>query len=307
MAGQSKALRIGVITAAVVGTIAIPATALAANASGVDLRNIAGATIAGQLHAAGQAGDSQDAARVDKHLEALAKSLNITVDQLKAATTATRTELGTQKPATPADRKALDDKYQTTLAAKLGITVDALKAAEQASRPTGAPKGERPAGPGRPGPRGGEMKDHAQALATALGVTPEALKTATEAARTETKPTTKPADEAARKAHEQAFVAALAAKLNLPVEKVQAALDASKPAKPTAAEQKAMIQPRLAQMVAAGKLTQAQADQILADIDAGKPVFEILKQFMPQLGGGQHAPGGPGGRGPGAKPQGTGA
>ena len=121
-------------------------------------------------------------------------------------------------------------------------------------------------------------------------------------------------DETARKAHEQAFVASLAAKLNLPVAQVQAAIEKAKPAppaKPTAAEQKAMLALRLAEMVKSGKLTQAQADQILADIDAGKPVFEVLKQFMPQLGGPQHAPGdhgpqkdrpkqgGPQGHGPG--------
>ncbi|MEI6137503.1 MAG: hypothetical protein WCQ48_08880, partial [Chloroflexota bacterium] len=222
----------------------------------------------------------------------------------------TRTELAAQKPTTPADRKAFEALYATTLAAKLNVTVDALKAAEQANRPKlpeGGPKG--PHGPGRPGGPERGMEQHLNALATALGVTPDALKTAMKAARDETKPTTKPADEAARKAHEQAFVASLAAKLNLPVAQVQAAIEKAKPAppaKPTAAEQKAMLAPRLAEMVKSGKLTQAQADQILADIDAGKPVFEVLKQFMPQLGGPQHAPsdhgpkqGGPQGHGPG--------
>ena len=100
-------------------------------------------------------------------------------------------------------------------------------------------------------------------------------------------------DEAARTAHQQAVMAAFAAKLNVSVAQVQAAIEAAKPAKPTTAEQRTTLSTRLGQMVTNGKLTQAQADKILADFDAGKPVMEILKQFMPQLDG----------RGPGPRPQ----
>ena len=45
-------------------------------------------------------------------------------------------------------------------------------------------------------------------------------------------------------------------------------------------------------------MTQAQADQILADFDAGKPVMDALKQFLPQ-GGDHRGPSGPGQHGPG--------
>ncbi|MFA7250183.1 MAG: hypothetical protein WC273_11190 [Dehalococcoidia bacterium] len=291
-----------------VGTVAIPATALAANASGVDVRSLAGAAINGQMRGGGDHGLAESAApahggpmgpRADAHLAALAASLNVSVDTLKAAMQAARAEVQGDQPKSPADRQAFMDKYQAALAAKLNITVDALKAAEAANRP--APS----LGP-RQGPRQGAPGQHLEGLATALGVTPDALKAAWQAAATETKPATKPADAAAREAHRQAFVASLAAKLNLPVDKVTAALQQAKPtppAKPTAAELRAMLAPRLAQMVQNGRITQAQADQILADIDAGKPVFEVLKQFMPQLGGhqgpafkGSHGPGGP--RGP---------
>lgn len=160
-----------------------------------------------------------------------------------------------------------------------------------------------------PGGRGGERAEAGLTkLAASLNVSVDALKEAMKAAREETKPATKPAtkpDEATREAHQDAFLAAFAGKLGVSVDTLKAAMEASKPAaaaKPTTAEMKAMIQPRLAQMVTAGKLTQAQADQILADLDAGKPVFEILKQYMPQFGGGDHGQR-PGGRGPGAGPR----
>ncbi|MDA0302163.1 MAG: hypothetical protein O2822_06515, partial [Chloroflexi bacterium] len=79
----------------------------------------------------------------------------------------------------------------------------------------------------------------------------------------------------------------------------------AKPARPTAEQQRTMLEPRVTQMVASGKVTQAQADQILADLDAGKPAFEALKQVMPGLGG-EHGRGPGGERGPRA-PQGNGA
>lgn len=315
MRGPSKALRLGVITAAVLGAVAIPATAFAASPTET-LRALAGTTAAGMharltgaensphpSHDRGQGGPHGQPA--EEHLAQLVASLNISVDTLKAAIEATRVELKDQKPGAPADRNAFEDKYLTTLAGKLNVSVDALKTAMEQNRPQ---RPERKDGDDRRD-RNERRSGHFEAFAMALGVTPDALKTAMEAAGAETRPATKPADEAARQAQQQAYIAALAAKLNLTVEKVTAALEQTKPtpppqreqrAKPTAAEQKAMLQPRLAAMVQSGKLTQAQADQILADIDAGKPVFEVLKQYMPQLGAPNrdqnrdHVPGKPG-------------
>ncbi|MEI7924634.1 MAG: hypothetical protein WCI61_00370 [Chloroflexota bacterium] len=299
---HNKALRIGAITAAVLGTVAIPATAFAATSSG----HSALATVAG-IHAQQQGGDSENfdgpADRGPRgggaHFEALAKALNTTPDALKAAIKAAHEETKpATKPTTDAEREAQRAKYEAALAAKLNVTVDALKAALEANKPAHGPggpggKGER-RGPGAEGP--GIAK-----LATALNTTPDKLEAAMKAAHEETKPATKPTTDAEREAQRAKFEAALAAKLNVTVDQLKAALEANKPAKPTAAEMKAMIQPRLTQMVSKGTITQAQADQILADIDAGKPVFEVLKQFMPQLGGDHKGPGGPGGdhKGPG--------
>ena len=294
---QNKALRIGAITAAVLGTVAIPATAFAATSSGHSIL----ATAAG-IHAQQQSGDSKDFAgpadrgpRGAEHLAALATALNTTPEALKAAIKAAHEETKpATRPTTEAERQAQRLKYETALAAKLNVTVDALKAALEANKPAHGPggKGER-RGPGL------------AKLATALNTTPEGLEAAMKAAREETKPATKPTTDAEREAQRAKFEAALAAKLNVTVDQLKAALEANKPArpaKPTTAEMKAMIQPRLTQMVSKGTITQAQADQILADIDAGKPVFEVLKQFMPKLGGDHKGPGGPGGehgRGPG--------
>ncbi len=286
MAGQ--ALKIGLITAAVAGTVAIPATALAANASGAHLRTFAESTIDAQR------GGGAKELRTE-HLQGLATSLGVSVDTLKAAMEATRTELATQpKPTTPAERQAAQEKHTATLAAKLNVTVDALKAAQEANRPERPAQDER-RGPGGPGGGhgmpgipglGGALNEGADKVAASLGITSDALKTAVKAALEQTKPTTKPADEAARTAHQQAVLAAVAAKLNVSVTQLQSAIDA---AKPTTAEQRSMLSTRLGQMVTNGKLTQVQADKILADFDAGKPVMEILKQFMPQLEG--HGPG----------------
>lgn len=315
MSGQSKALRIGVITAAVVGTVAIPATAFAASGTGMGMPSIVesaaehaqmrytqmsgGGQFAHPSHDRGRGG--MQGPQADAHLAKLAASLNVSVDMLKAAIEATRTELKDQKPATPNDRKAFEGKYLATLAAKLNVSVDTLKQAMEANRP------QRPQGrPDRGGPR-----QHQQALATALGVTPEALKAAMEQAREATKPATKPADAAGRQAHHDAYIAALAAKLNVSVDKLKAALEQGKPArsgnatKPAAADHRAVLEQGLAQMVASGRITQAQTDQILADLDAGKPVGKVLKQFMPQRGDGDHRDGGDN-RGPG-RGQGTGS
>ena len=69
--------------------------------------------------------------RGEPRLDALAKALNVSVDTLKQAVEATRTELKDTKPTTAAERQAFRDQYEATLAAKLHISVDALKQAEQ--------------------------------------------------------------------------------------------------------------------------------------------------------------------------------
>lgn len=303
MAIQRKTVRLGIIAAAVAGTVAVPATALAAQ-SGTLPTSIPGVAqlgreVDGWSNVAfnhGHGGVPGQPAQ--QHLEALARALNITVDKLKQAMEATRAELKDQKPTTPAERQALRDKTQATLAAKLGITVDALKQAEQAARP-------QDGGPGHK--RGPEAGGRLQTLATTLGVSLDVLKPAWQQAHEATKPATPPKDAAARQAQQDAFTAALAAKLNLPVDKVKAALESARPKAPTAAEQRTHLQQMLAQMVSHQKLTQAQADQMLADFDAGKPVFEVLKQYLPQLGPGRgHGPGDDDrgrGRGPGQPQQ----
>ena len=189
---QNKALRIGAITAAVVGAVALPATAFAASGHGNGILERAGAMTGisavqshGQVDFAGP-GQRGPGAKMDEHLTKLAASLNVSVDTLKAAMEATRAELKDQKPATPADAKAFAEKHLTVLAGKLNVSVDALKAAMEANRPA-KPEGKRPGGDAKR--LGGQNQ---QALATALGVTPEALTTAMKAAREETKPATAP-------------------------------------------------------------------------------------------------------------------
>jgi Spy/CpxP family protein refolding chaperone len=306
---QNKALRIGAITAAVIGTVAIPATAFAATSSG---HNVLASTAA--IHAQQHQSDGEDFAspadRGDKgadHLAALATALNTTPDALKAAMKAAMEETKpATRPTTDAEREAHRAAFEAALAAKLNVTVDALKAALEANKPEHGPGG--PGGPGKGHRDGGPG---IAKLATALNTTPDALEAAMKAAREETKPATRPTTDAELQAQHDKYLAALAGKLNVSVDTLKAALEANKPAppaKPTAVEMKAMIQPRLAQMVTKGTITQAQADQILADIDAGKPVFEVLKQFMPKLGGeqgkgrgGERGERGEHGRGPGAQ------
>lgn len=292
MTGTGKALRVGVITAAVVGTVGIPATVFASSATGLHIGSFVGSSMVRQVvdgdsaeHPAHQRGFRADA-EAGVHLEGLAASLGVSVDVLQAAIVETRTELAAQRPERPEDREAFHDLYLATLAAKLNVTVDALQAAQEENRPerpTRPERSERPRGPAL------GIGAHLEAVATALGVTPEALQAAVQAARESTKPDARPEDEAAREALRATFVATLAANLGLSVEQVQAALDAAQPAgqpeRPTTEEQRAMLEPRLALMVESGKLTQAQADQILADLEAGKPVFEVLRQFLPRLGG----------------------
>ncbi len=279
MAMQSKALRVGIITAAVVGTVAIPATALAANAS-AGMNSLMGSHVAMQVSAHGEHDMAGPARRGGddgvEHLAGLAASLGIEVDTLKAALEETRAELDGQKPTTPEEREAFKELHLTTFAAALGVTTDVLQAAMDANP---AEHGE---GRGHDKDRG----NHVGTLATALGVTPDVLATAMREARDETKPAERPTDEAAREAQQDAYLAVLTAKLGIPVDELQTAMDQAKPerpARPTAEEQRATLEPRLAAMVESGKLTQEQANQILADLDAGKPVFEVLREYLPGL------------------------
>lgn len=300
MAVQNKALRVSAIAAAVVGTVAIPATAFAATSSGHDVLSDAVSAVRGQMPGARDhnvAGPAHGRGEAGAHFEALATALGTTPDALKAAMKAALEETKpAARPTTDEERQALRTAYETALAAKLNVTVDALKAAFEANKPQVGPGPRGGFGDRRGGKEGGPG---IAALATALNTTPDALQAAMKAAREETKPATRPATDAERQAQHDAYLAALAGNLNVTVDALKTALEANKPqrpAMPTAEEQRAHLQERLAQMVTNGMITQAQADQILADLDAGKPVIEVLRQFLPQLGegrgpGGQHGPG----------------
>ena len=154
MTVQNKVLRIGVIAAAVVGTVAIPATAFAAT-SGTGLPSFAATTAAIQAPANhvvdidGQAGPGQrgGGAKAEAGLTKLVASLNDSVDAFKEAMKAAREETKpATKPATKPDeatRQAHQDAFLASFAGKLGISVDALKAAMEASK-TPPPRSRRP-------------------------------------------------------------------------------------------------------------------------------------------------------------------
>ncbi|MDA0301911.1 MAG: hypothetical protein O2822_05235, partial [Chloroflexi bacterium] len=105
MTEQNKALRIGIITAAVVGAVAIPATALAANSTGIGMHTRAetSAALHAQVHA-GQdfAGPARGrGGQSGEHLTALATALGTTPEALKEAMQAAREE--TKPDTKPAD------------------------------------------------------------------------------------------------------------------------------------------------------------------------------------------------------------
>lgn len=242
---------------------------------------------------------------------ALATALGITPEALKTAMVTARAatpKLTADQMKDKAAREANQTAYQAALATSLGISVEKLQAAQTSVKPApGDRKG--PSGPGH-----GELRAVGnEALAKALGID-VAMLTAAEKAGRESLP--KPAftpgtrpDKAALDALKVQHTTALAAKLGISVgalnaaqAKVKAEFDAAHQARETQ-----MLATVLAKAVTDGKITQAKADEIKAQVaqggDAAKAARETLRTL---LGGGdrpQRGPGGPGGRGHGGQAQ----
>ena len=209
---------------------------------------------------------------------------------------------GTTAPATAPEHGG--PRGGAALATSLGISVAQLQAAQTSLKP--AP-GDRK-GPGGHGP--GEVRAFGnEALAKALGIDVATLTAAEQAVRQSLPkpaftPGTRP-DRAAMDALKAQHTTALAAKLGISVDALNAA-QAQVRAEFDAAHQAReaqMLATVLAKAVTDGKITQAKADEIKAQVaqggDAAKAARETLRAL---LGGGdrpQRGPGGPGGRGHG--------
>lgn len=297
--GKQQALRVGLATAAMIGIAAVPTAVMASNNAGAS--HDADPLIAGQA-----------APRAD-HLTALATALGVTPDALKAAMTAARTSVGKPDAGTFKDKAARDAyeaKYVAALAANLKLDVAKVQAALDAQKPQPGQEGKH--GPGQqgehrgPGGPGGPLGTaYLDKVASAVGVTTDALKAAMTAARTSVgKPdpgTLK--DEAGRQAFEQKVLAVVAANLNVDAAKLQAAMQAARPDPATVkTDMRAHLATKLAADVASGKITQAQADKILADFDAGK----AKGPGGPEGHGGPRGKGAPGQQGQQGQPGGRG-
>jgi hypothetical protein len=147
-------------------------------------------------------------------LEALADKLGVSVDKLRTALAAARPD----RPA--AGARPRRGNLAADLATALGVEtakVQAILDANRPERPAQRPaRGTRPAKP-----------DHSKliaALATGLGIDEATVKAAFDKLEA--------AHKAEHDARHAAFAAALAKQLGLPTEQVQAALEATRPAKP---------------------------------------------------------------------------
>ena len=288
MIGKTKILT-GLATIAVVGSAAVPFVA-SAQQSGTPGTT---APATAPEHGGPRGGT------------ALATALGITPEALKVAIEAARAttpKLTADQMKDKAAREANQTAYQAALATKLGITVEKLQTAQTSVRP--AP-GDRK-GPGSHGP--GELRAFGnEALAKALGIDIATLTAAEKAVRESLPkpaftPGTRP-DQPTLDALKAQHATALAAKLGISVDALNAA-QAKVKAEFAAAHQARetqMLATVLAKAVTDGKITQAKADEIKAQVaqggDAAKAARETLRTL---LGGGdrpQRGPGGPGGRG----------
>lgn len=127
------------------------------------------------------------------------------------------------------------------------------------------------------GHRGGLFGDTAEEVAATLGVTVEDLRAAARTVREALKPAERPETpptEEERAAKQAEFQAALAAELGVSPDALAAAIEAAKPTDEEIAakqaERLAAVEERLATAVDEGRLTQAQADQILAQVESGE-------------------------------------
>lgn len=225
--------------------------------------------------------------------EALAKAM----EAARAATPKLTLEQMRDKTARDADRAA----FETALATNLGITVEKLQAAEQSLMPAGGAH----RGPGGPERAGGMHGPANEALAKALGIDVATLTAAEQSVRESLpKPTpgTRP-DKAAIEALMAQHTAALAEKLGISVDALRAAQtkvrDDAK-AQHEGREQQ-MLATVLAKAVTDGKITQAKADELKAEIakggDAAQAARESLKTLLGVPARPQRGPGGFGGPG----------
>lgn len=127
------------------------------------------------------------------------------------------------------------------------------------------------------GHRGGLFGDAAEEVATTLGITVDDLQTAVQAVRDALKPTERPVTpptEEERAARQAEFQAALATELGVSPDALAAAIEAAKPTDEEImarqAARLAALQERLTTAVEEGRLTQEQADEILAQVESGE-------------------------------------
>ena len=233
---------------------------------------------------------------------ALATALGVTPEALKAAMEAARTatpKLTAEQAKDKTARDANHAAYQAALAKNLGITVEKLQTAQTSIAP--APDDRK--GHGGPGHGPGGIRGAGnEALAKALGIDVATLTAAEKAVREALPkpaftPGTRP-DQAALDALRAQHTAALAAKLGISVDalnaaqaKVKAEFEAAHQARATE-----MLANVLAKAVTDGKITQAKADEIKAQVaqggDAAKAARETLRTL---LGGADRPQRGPGG------------
>jgi hypothetical protein len=117
----------------------------------------------------------------------------------------------------------------------------------------------------------------AEEVATTLGVTVDELQAAVQSVREALKPTERPATpltDEERAAKEAEFQTALAAELGVSVDDLAAAIEAAKPTEEeiaaAQAERLAALAEHLATAVENGRLTQEQADEVLAQAESGE-------------------------------------
>ncbi|TAJ16957.1 MAG: hypothetical protein EPO65_12200 [Dehalococcoidia bacterium] len=235
---------------------------------------------------------------------ALATALGVTPEALTKAIEAARAatpKLTVDQFKDKAARDANHTAFETALATNLGITLEKLQAAEKSAMPAGG-EHKGPGGPAGPGSMHGPGHE---ALAKALGIEVATLTEAEKAVRDSLpKPTpgTRP-DKAAMDALKTQHDTALAAKLGISIDALKAAqtkVRAEAEGQHQAREQQ-MLSTVLAKAVADGKITQAKADELKAQIAAGgdsaKAARENLRTLLGAPDRPQRGPGGPGGHG----------